>query len=190
MNRALFLDRDGVLDELVRHENGEWGAPLRPEDLRLLPGVAGALRLAADHGWLLFVISNQPDAAKGKTTIESLQDVHRRLLELLGGAPVSEFFYCHHRSEDRCVCRKPEPLFVQQAAARHEIDLKESWFVGDADSDVECGRRAGCRTALLEYPHSSNRRGALRPDLTCSDLGHFVLALIGQPSKHGSQSQR
>ena len=190
MKRALFLDRDGVLDELVRQENGEWGAPLRAEDVRLLPGVVDALRLASEHGWMLFVVSNQPDAAKGKTTIRSLREAHRRLLDLLEGAPVTEFFYCYHRAEDRCACRKPEPLFVLQAAARHEIDLQESWFVGDADSDVECGRRAGCRTALLEYPYSSNRRGALRPDLTCSDLGHFVHALIGQPSNHGSQSQR
>lgn len=190
MKKALFLDRDGVLDELVQHENGEWGAPLRPEDVRLLPGVIDALRLASEQGWLVFVISNQPDAAKEKTTFDLLQAAHEKLLVLLDGAPVEKFFYCYHRAEDRCACRKPQPYFVRQAALRYEIDLPQSWFVGDVDTDIECGRRAGCRTALLEYPHTSSRRGAQRPDLICRDLGHFVRTLIGQPSNHGPAAQR
>ena len=77
MNRALFLDRDGVLDELV-NQGGEWSAPLEASQVRLRPGVREALDLAAKHGWLIFVISNQPDAAKGKTTMESLRAVHER----------------------------------------------------------------------------------------------------------------
>ncbi len=148
MNRALFLDRDGVIDALVEHDNGEWGAPLRPGRVRLLPGVGDALRLAADHGWRIFVISNQPDAAKQKTTIDSLRAAHARLLELLDDAPVTEFFYCYHRREDRCQCRKPEPFFVLQAARKYDVDLARSWFVGDVDTDIETGKRAGTRTAL------------------------------------------
>ena len=92
MNRALFLDRDGVLDALVFRE-GEWGAPLQASQLELLPGVREALDLAAKNGWLIFVVSNQPDAAKGKTTMESLRAVHEKLQKELGGAPIKEFFY-------------------------------------------------------------------------------------------------
>lgn len=175
MNRALFLDRDGVIDALVEHDNGEWGAPLRPEQLCILPGAVEAMNIAASSGWLLFVVTNQPDAAKGKTTQASLHAVHDELLRQLGRVPVTEYFYCFHRAEDLCVCRKPSPYFVEHAARYHQVDLGQSWFVGDADTDVECGRRAGCRTALIDYEHSQHRRsGAQRPDLVCADLPEFV----------------
>jgi len=188
MNKALFLDRDGVLDELVQYPDG-WGAPRTPADFRLRPGVREALDLAAENGWMLFVVSNQPDAAKHQTTMESLREVHDELLQQLHGAPIREFFYCFHRSEDHCRCRKPEPFFVLEAAKKYDIDLAQSWFVGDVDTDIECGRRAGCRTALLEYPHSNPRRGAQKPDWVSPDLGHFVRTLIGQPSSYGSQPE-
>ena len=188
MNRALFLDRDGVLDALVRYPDG-WGAPRTPDALDLLPGVRDAIARAAHNGWSIIVVSNQPDAAKGYTTQQALEAVHDELLKQLNGAPIREFFYCFHRSEDRCECRKPEPYFVLQAAKKYAIDLAQSWFVGDVDTDIETGRRAGCRTALLEYPHSISKRGAQKPDLVCRDLDHFVRTLIGQPSLHGSHSE-
>lgn len=188
MVKALFLDRDGVLDELVFYKDSNgWGAPRRPEDLQLRPRVREALDLAAANGWMIFVITNQPDAAKGKTTLESLHAVHRKLLEDLGGAPIQEFFYCFHRAEDRCECRKPQPFFVLQAARKYAIDLGQSWFVGDVDTDVEAGKRAGTRTALLEYPHSRSRRGSQQPDWVCRDLDHFVHRLTGQTSSHATQ---
>ena len=178
MNRALFLDRDGVIDALVEHDNGEWGAPLRPEQLRILDGAIDAMNRAAAEGWLLFVVTNQPDAAKGKTTQASLHAVHDELVRKLGSVPIIEFFYCFHRAEDLCACRKPSPYFVQHAARYHGVDLGQSWFAGDADTDVECGRRAGCRTALIDYEHSKHRRsGAQQADLICRDLPDFVRRL-------------
>jgi D-glycero-D-manno-heptose 1,7-bisphosphate phosphatase len=190
MVKALFLDRDGVLDELVYYaDTNAWEAPRKPEDVRLRPGVPEALDLASRNGWLIFVVSNQPDAAKAKTTMELLHAVHEKILHELRGAPITEFFYCFHRTEDRCACRKPNPFFVLEAAKRYNIDLAQSWFVGDVDTDIECGHRAGTRTALLEYSHTSSRRGAQRPDWVCSDLGHFVRTLIGQTSSYGSQPQ-
>ena len=188
MVKALFLDRDGVLDELVSYKEG-WGAPRTPEDLRLRPGVREALDLAAKNGWMIFVVSNQPDAAKGLTTRESLDAVHRKLLDELRGAPIREFFYCFHRSEDLCECRKPKPFFVLQAARKYGIDLAESWFAGDVATDIEAGRRAGTRTALLEYPHSRSRRGAPQPDWVCRDLDHFVRKLISQPWSDAAQPE-
>jgi D-glycero-D-manno-heptose 1,7-bisphosphate phosphatase len=187
MNRALFLDRDGVLDELVS-QAGEWGAPLEPAQVQLRPGVREALELAAKNGWLIVVISNQPDAAKGKTTMESLRAVHERLLQELNGAPIQEFFYCFHRAEDRCACRKPQPTLVLEAAKRYDINVNDSWFVGDVDTDIECGRRAGAHTALLEYPHTRSRRGAQRADRVCRDLRHFVHTLVSQRSSDAPQS--
>jgi len=190
MVKALFLDRDGVLDELVYYADTDgWEAPRKPEDLQLRPGVRDALTLAAQNGWMIFVVSNQPDAAKGKTTMESLLAVHEKFLKELGEVPIQEFFYCFHRAEDRCACRKPEPFFVLEAARKYGIDCAQSWFIGDVDTDVECGRRAGCRTALLEYSHSKSKRRAQRPDWVCRDLGHFVRTLTGQTSAYGPQSQ-
>ncbi len=188
MNRAIFLDRDGVLDELVQYAEG-WGAPRSPSDVRLRPGVRDALDRASENGWMIFVISNQPDAAKGFTTVSSLHAVHLKLLEKLGSAPIREFFYCFHRSEDQCACRKPKPFFVLEAARKYGLDLARSWFVGDVDTDIETGRRAGTRTALLEYPHSISKRGPQKPDLVCRDLDHFVRTLIDQTSSNGPQSQ-
>ncbi len=179
MRKAFFLDRDGVLDELVFHaDTGAWEAPRNANEMKLRPGVREAVQRAADAGWMIFVISNQPDAAKGKTTREDLDAAHARLLELLGGAPITEFLYCFHRSEDRCECRKPQPLLVRQAAKQYAVDLTQSWFVGDVDTDVECGVRAGCHTALLEYEHSGSGRGQQRADMVGRDLAHVVEALL------------
>jgi D-glycero-D-manno-heptose 1,7-bisphosphate phosphatase len=189
MKGAIFLDRDGILNDLVYYpDTSAWEAPRVPQDLRLRPGIRQALETASRHG-LIFVVSNQPDAAKGKTTHEALRAVHEELLRLLGGAPIAEFFYCFHRAEDACECRKPKPYFLFQAAERYGIDLGQSWFVGDVDTDIECGWRAGTRTALLEYPHSSSRRGGQRPDLVCGDLGHFLRLLAGQTSNDGTQAE-
>ena len=183
MKRALFLDRDGVLDALVQHDNGEWGAPLRPEQLSILPGAAEALRRAADQGWLLVVISNQPDAAKGKTTREALDETHRELLRRIDDSPDMTFYYCFHSREERCACRKPGLSFVKDAAAVYDIDLANSWFVGDSDTDIECGRNAGCRTALIEYEHSKNRRGTQEADLVCADLADFMRQIDASTSR-------
>ena len=179
MRKALFLDRDGVLDDLVFHEDtGGYEAPRNAGEVRIRPNAREALRRAADDGWLLFVVSNQTDAAKGHTTRDALRAAHERIVTELGNPPITEFFYCFHRAEDGCRCRKPQPFFVLEAAKRYDINLADSWFVGDVDTDIECGKRAGCKTALLQYPHSGSKRGAPQADLVCRDLDHFVRAIV------------
>ena len=179
MTRALFLDRDGVLDELVFYpDTAEWESPRRLADLRLIDGAADAARRAAAKGWLLVVVTNQPSYAKGKTTLEELAEVHARVIE---GLPISKSCVCHHHpnaivDELRvvCECRKPGALALQDAARELGIDLGASWMVGDQDTDLRAGRAAGCRVALIEYPHSADKRGAVEPDLRCRDLKEFV----------------
>ena len=181
MRKALFLDRDGVLDELVYHaDTGGYEAPRDAAEMHMRPGVREALQTAVDDGWLIFVVSNQPDVAKGRTTRESLAAAHQRLVEWLGDGLVTEFFYCFHRAEDRCSCRKPEPQHVLEAAKTYDIDRSQSWFAGDVDTDIECGRRAGMRTALIEYEHSNDKRGNQHPDLVCRDLAHLVRILTAR----------
>jgi D-glycero-D-manno-heptose 1,7-bisphosphate phosphatase len=138
---ALFLDRDGVLNELVWYgDTREWESPRVPEDLRLLPGAAEAAAALVAAGWPLFLVSNQPSFAKGKTTLEALKAVHVRLQEELAraGGFLEEAYYCYHHPQGKvpgyagpCPCRKPSPHFLLEAARAHRLDLGRSWMVGD-----------------------------------------------------------
>jgi D-glycero-D-manno-heptose 1,7-bisphosphate phosphatase len=188
--KAIFLDRDGVLNDLVYYpSHDEWESPRSPQDVHVIDGVTDAIRTASSLGYLVFVVSNQPSAAKGKVTLEDLHAVHEELLKQLGDAPITAFFYCHHRSEDGCECRKPSPHFVLEAAKAYDLDLTRSWFVGDQDGDIGCGRRAGTRTALLQYARSKPKRGAERADQSFDDLANFVRWLAQQDHSDARETQ-
>lgn len=178
MTRALFLDRDGILDELVFYENtAEWESPRALDDVRMIDGVTAPLRRFSDAGWLLVIVTNQPSAAKGKTTLEALHAVHERVVQSLG-VPIARSYECFHHPRDGCACRKPSPYFLREAARELGVDLAASWMVGDQDSDLACGRAAGCKVALIEHPASANKRGAIEPDLRVADLAALASALI------------
>jgi D-glycero-D-manno-heptose 1,7-bisphosphate phosphatase len=167
---AVFLDRDGVLNEPVPHpESGLAESPHSPEDTRLTPRCGEALRLLKGLGALLVVASNQPSAAKGTATREQLESVHREVRRLMmrEGVVPDDWRYCFHHPEGVdeelgrvCDCRKPAPGLLLAAARDHEIDLAESWMIGDGDADLRAGRAAGCRTVLVEHPATAHRRGA------------------------------
>jgi D-glycero-D-manno-heptose 1,7-bisphosphate phosphatase len=176
VTRALFLDRDGIVDDLVYYESsGEWEAPRTVEDLKMFD-VEEPLRRFVDAGWLLFVITNQPSAAKGKVSQESLQRVQDEVLRRL--PIVTRGYVCFHRAEDQCECRKPKPFFLQEAAREFGVDLAQSWMVGDQDSDLKCGRAAGCRVALIEHHGSAHKRGNVEPDLRVRDLTELASAIL------------
>lgn len=187
---AAFLDRDGVLDALVTDPaSGREESPLRPEDVRLLPGAAAAARRLAEAGFALVGVSNQPAAAKGTISLERLLEVQDRVLELLGaeGVRFDGFRLCLHHPEGTvaelsgpCDCRKPSPGMLLDAAAELDLDLASSWMVGDTDADVAAGRAAGCRTALIENAGSAHKRhGAGEENLTAADLPQAVAAILG-----------
>jgi len=148
---AVFLDRDGTLvDEL--------GFLARPEDLRLLPGAAEAVRRLNAAARAAIVVTNQSGIARGLFDEAALARVHARLCEELarGGARLDDVLHCpHHPSEGapplraRCACRKPEPGLVREAARRHDLDLARSWMIGDSLRDLECGARAGLGGSIL-----------------------------------------
>jgi D-glycero-D-manno-heptose 1,7-bisphosphate phosphatase len=185
---AAFIDRDGVLNELVPDpESGLPESPLHPDQVRLLPGVGEALLGLRADGYLLVGVSNQPAAAKAKISLEQLLATQARVVELLAaeGVSLDEFKLCLHHPEGTveglrgpCDCRKPAPGMLLEAAAEHGIDLADSWMVGDTDSDVEAGRNAGCLTVLVEYPGSGHKRGgASRPTLRAADLAAAVTTI-------------
>ena len=176
MTLALFLDRDGILDELVLY-GAEWEAPRRLDDLRMVEGVSEPLRRFAEAGWLLFIVTNQPNVAKGKANRDEVLAVNDAVIRALG-VPVAKSYICFHQAEDRCECRKPSPYFLQQAAREFGVDLAQSWMVGDQDSDLLCGRNAGCKVALIEHHGSAHKRGQVEPDLRVGDLGELANALI------------
>ena len=188
---AVFLDRDGILDEPVGDPvDGRPESPLRAADVSLVAGAAEGCRRLKDAGFLLVVVSNQPGAAKGKATLDDLWAVHARVAELLRdeGAEIDDWRYCFHHPDavtaelrGPCDCRKPAPGMLLHAAAAHAIDLPASWMVGDRDTDVEAGCRAGCRTVLVEHPGSAHRRCG---DAHADVLSHSLLGaarLIAAP---------
>ena len=149
--RAAFLDRDGTIIEDVHFLT-------RPEDIRLLPGVASALKRLRDAGYLLIIVSNQSAVARGMIAKDEMWRIHGRLEELLQtqGVLLDAAYYCPHHPEGQakayaqsCGCRKPQPGMLLQAAAEHDIDLRRSAMVGDSERDIEAGRRAGCMTVLV-----------------------------------------
>jgi D-glycero-D-manno-heptose 1,7-bisphosphate phosphatase len=154
MNRAVFLDRDGVLNRNIWNpETSAYESPLTPEQFVLLPNVISALQLLTDSGYLLFVVSNQPNYAKGKASKEVLNAIHRRLETALAeaGIAMTAYYYCFHHPAftGQCVCRKPSPHFLFRARDTFDVDLERSWMIGDRATDIECGLAAGTRTMRI-----------------------------------------
>lgn len=194
--RAVFIDRDGTINELVA-EAGTGGpeSPLRPQDVELIQGAPEGLLRLAEAGWLLVGVSNQPAAAKGAIGLEQLLATHSRVLELLAarGVRFDDFRLCLHHPQGTlpeltrvCECRKPAPGMLREAAGALGVDLARSWLIGDTDSDIAAGQAAGCATILIEHPGSAHkRRGDIAPDAVAKDLyaaAELLLAQAGGPA--------
>ena len=151
--RAVFLDRDGVINRAIVRE-GKPYPPAGPEELEILPGVREALVQLKDAGFVLVVVSNQPDVARGTTARDAVGTINAKLAETL---PVDDFRMCYHDSGDGCDCRKPKPGMLLAAARDHGIDLSSSFMVGDRWRDVEAGQRAGCRTLFIDYGYDERQ---------------------------------
>jgi D-glycero-D-manno-heptose 1,7-bisphosphate phosphatase len=182
---AVFVDRDGVINELVVDPlSGRPESPLRLQDVSLLPDAAPALRRLTGSGCRLVGVSNQPSAAKGLVSLFELQSIQARVLALLAAQDVrfDDFRLCLHHPDGvvaeltgECDCRKPAPGMLLAAARDLDIELAGSWMIGDTDADVMAGQAAGCRTALIDHPASDHKRnGDVRPDIVAADLGAAV----------------
>ncbi len=193
MVEAVFLDRDGVLNELVlNHATGEYEPPHRIEDMKLFPYVFECLEKIQNAGYDLLLISNQPDYAKGKTTLEALEKVHKKFDQLLTlqGIHFRKYYYCYHHPKGiipeysyECMCRKPKPFFLFKAEEDHNVELGNSWMIGDRDTDIECGKAGGTKTILIEEPLSVHKRGNSQPDYKVKDLKEAVEIIIQKADK-------
>ncbi len=166
--RAVFLDRDGVLNQAVVRD----GLPFPPasvDELHLLTGVIDASRRLDAAGWLLISVTNQPDIARGTQTRQRLDAINESLSRRLRLAAIR---VCPHDDGDGCACRKPRPGLLLDAARDFDIDLISSIMVGDRWSDIEAGKRAGCKTVFIDHGYAEKRPDGM--DFTCASLREAV----------------
>lgn len=173
MDRAAFLDRDGVINRKARE--GEYVT--RWEEMQILPGAAEAIALLNQARFGVIVVSNQRCVAKGLITTADLETLHQRMRHVLAsaGATIDAIYYCPHETQPPCRCRKPQPGMLLDAARDHDIDLRASWMIGDSKADLEAGRSAGCKTALLA---GSDEGTKLEADLVAASLLDAVQQIL------------
>jgi D,D-heptose 1,7-bisphosphate phosphatase len=194
MKRAVFLDRDGVINATVWNaEERIFDTPYQLEQFTLFSGVAGAIGRCQQMGFLVVVISNQPGVAKGKCTREFLDDTEALLNAKLAadGVTLDGAYYCLHHPEASvaelrcdCDCRKPKPGLLFEASRQLDIDLKQSWMLGDQERDVLAGAAAGCRTCLV----GQQPPGTTIASLQAVDLVEAVEKLAANESRHTAVS--
>jgi D-glycero-D-manno-heptose 1,7-bisphosphate phosphatase len=190
MRAAVFLDRDGVLNALVMNPaTGRAESPLTPHDVQVPDGVLPALFRLQAAGYPLILVSNQPNYALGKSTLESLGEIHNRLVtELLhAGIHFTRFCYCLHHPKGvlagfsgLCVCRKPSPWFLLRARDDLDLSLADSWMIGDQPTDIQCGRAAGTHTIRLGSDSGlSGHRNGCSPDYAVGSLAQAADVILG-----------
>ena len=171
-HRAVFLDRDGVLNQALVLD----GKPFPPAclaDVEILPETAAALQRLANHGFLLIGITNQPDVARGVQTREVVESINHLIQARI---PVQEVFVCYHDDPEGCDCRKPKPGLIRQAAQKYDLDLSQSWMVGDRWKDIAAGQAAGTKTIFVDYHYNEVYVGT-RADYSVEDPA-FIADII------------
>ncbi|MGC9611142.1 MAG: HAD family hydrolase [Minisyncoccia bacterium] len=167
-NKALFLDRDGIICEAL--PRGEYLVDW--SEFKLLPGIEDFLAAAKRKEYRLFVITNQGQIAKGLMKVETLNEVHKNMRELLLGM-IDEVYYCPHKSGDGCECRKPKPALMFRAIQDFNVDPTRSFFIGDSDKDVNAGEAIGARTIFLKNEHNAEELKKCSPDFVCNTLAEM-----------------
>lgn len=144
--RIIFLDRDGVINRELDGYVTDWSK------FDFLPGALDSLKLLADNGWSVIVISNQSAIGRGYATKEAIEKIMANMVSEVqaAGGDILAVFYCPHTTEDECNCRKPKPDLFYQAAEKHGIDLSKTWFIGDKLSDVEAAKTAELKPILIK----------------------------------------
>ena len=162
VRKAVFLDRDGVINLLVPTFEDPRNSPQDCSEFRIYGSAIQAISALNKAGWLTVVVSNQPNVAKGKSSFQDHEEINQKMKKNLreGGAFLDDVFYCLHHPDPKqvtrpdmlkdCSCRKPRPGLILKAAEKWNIDLSKSWMIGDNISDIEAGQRAGCQTIMVK----------------------------------------
>ena len=177
MNKAVFLDRDGVINQ--KPTEGEYITSW--QDFHILPGVADGIALLNQAGYKVVVVTNQRCVAKDQLSVTDLEKIHERMSETLSraGAQLDGIYYCPHDYTPPCDCRKPAPGMLLEAARVHGIDLRSSWMIGDSEIDMKAGVNAGCKTARV----LSKSEFTDHVDITASSLLDSVRQILEWDAK-------
>ncbi len=179
MKRAVFLDRDGVINRAFVRD-GKPYPPAGLEEFELLPGVEGAIRALRDAGFLIVVVTNQPDVSKGLQRREIVEAMHARLRD---AGLCDDVRVCYHAAEEGCTCRKPKPGMLMEAARQWNIDLPGSYMVGDRWLDVAAGKAAGCYTFFIDCQYREGCRDT--PDVCVRSLEEASRLILQEPYPRG-----
>jgi D-glycero-D-manno-heptose 1,7-bisphosphate phosphatase len=184
VTKAVFLDRDGVINRKAPGDE----YVTRWKDFELLPGVVEAIAELNRSGVCVIVITNQRCIAKGLITTAELDTMHQHMMEFLTerGARLDAIYYCPHEMEPACRCRKPSPGMFFDAARDYGIELATSWMIGDSDIDIEAGKNAGCKTAILfdEPYHDASMRPRNGAELVANSLLEAVRQILLYENGH------
>jgi D-glycero-D-manno-heptose 1,7-bisphosphate phosphatase len=173
--RAVFLDRDGVLNEAVMRD-GKPYPPASETEVQIVPDARAALLRLKARGLPLIVVTNQPDVARGTQAAAAVDAIHDRLRREL---PLDDVLSCLHDDGDRCACRKPKPGLILEGAQRHGIDTGRSFMIGDRWRDIDAGTEAGCRTIWIDRGY--RERGPTQaPDARVDSLSEAVTWILQQ----------
>jgi D-glycero-D-manno-heptose 1,7-bisphosphate phosphatase len=171
--RAVFLDRDGVLNRAIVR-NGKPYPPATAAEMELQPDAERSLIQLKKDGFLLLVVTNQPDVARGTQTTGEVEAIHERIRSAL---PVDEFLVCYHDDSDGCECRKPKPGLLLEAAQRYGLDLKYCFLIGDRWRDIDAAHAAGCPAVWIDY-HYQERGPTFQPEARVSSLEEAVAFIM------------
>jgi D-glycero-D-manno-heptose 1,7-bisphosphate phosphatase len=174
INRAVFLDRDGVINKAVIRDRKPY-SPATVNDLEIPDDVPQALAALKKRGFKLIVVTNQPDVARGKQSRESVEEINAKLLALL---PLDDIRVCYHTDSDKCTCRKPGTGMLTEAAKTFSINLGQSFMVGDRWRDIDAGRAAGCQTIWIENDYDEEK--PRNPDMTAKTLWDAAQEIISK----------
>ena len=174
MKRAVFLDRDGVINRAYVR-NGKSFPPATIAEVEILPGVEFALNKLKAAGYLLIVVTNQPDVASGKTSKLMVDQINNLLIDSL---PIDDIRTCFHEDKDGCQCRKPLPGLLITASKESEVNLEASFMIGDRWRDIEAGQSAGCKTFFINYGYQERQPDS--PDFIVSSLAEAAEIIIGE----------
>lgn len=181
MEKVVFLDRDGTInkDPLAEYVTSK-------EEFEFIPGAIEALRLLSKAGYKIFIISNQQGVGKGIFSRETLDEITAEMLDVMKkkGAPIGGVYYCTHKEEENCLCRKPKTGLIDKAIEGLEADLKETFFIGDTERDIKTGKAVGCKTILTLSGKTKSsdapKTWQAKPDYIFDDLkeaAKFILRL-------------
>ncbi|MDR1912887.1 MAG: HAD-IIIA family hydrolase [Clostridiales bacterium] len=193
-NRAVFLDRDGVINPLVYNLNTEeYESPHYPEDFSIYTYILKSLQLLKKHGFKVILISNQPSYAKGKTSLENIREIEKLLQEFSdeNGILIDKYYYCYHHPNGIvpgysyvCDCRKPSTKFVEQSIEEFGLNRSDCYFIGDQDTDIECGKNAGLVTVKINNKDSQKKSGKVQPDFFAKNMYDAVQRILEVLNEH------